>query len=316
MRILPFFLFVLVLASCRPSRPEGILSESQMARILKDYHLAQGISSLEQGKNDKEVEYANIQAVFRKYKVTEAQFDTSMIYYSIHAEKMSRIYAKVVSQLENQALSVGATSSEEQSIYVGLTAEGDTANIWNGPTLVTLSYEKGENLYRFRMTADSTFRIGDSFVWHFRYASLNPRSGSDAYVLMYICYENDSVSGNYTTIGRDGELELRCQPNKKTDSLNIKYLGGSVYLPFSTKEQTLQSLFLKDMALIRFHKKVVENVPVDSLATNPADSLQQDSVVLDSSVLDADKPRRFERPVSRKKSGRASSERGEKNLKI
>ena len=51
--------------------------------------------------------YLYIQAVFRKHRITEEQFDKSMIYYCEHAEDLSKIYIQVNKRIEAASAMLG-----------------------------------------------------------------------------------------------------------------------------------------------------------------------------------------------------------------
>ena len=79
------FLFVLLcLSACKPSLPDGILSESKMESVLYDYHLAMGLAESEEGSVP-ENRYIRVRQVFEKHNISEAEFDSSMVYWCEHS---------------------------------------------------------------------------------------------------------------------------------------------------------------------------------------------------------------------------------------
>ena len=80
------------LMGCKPKRPKGILSESKMEKIMVDYHLAQGMADATEGGDMETRRYKYIQAVFKKHHITEAEFDSSLVYYFENSEKFLEIY--------------------------------------------------------------------------------------------------------------------------------------------------------------------------------------------------------------------------------
>ena len=102
-RLTSYLIFLaLLLMACSPSRPRGILSKQKMTDVLVDFHLAQGMAEA-QGDNSEVTRYKFIQAVFKKHRITEAVFDSSMIYYSGRAEEFTHIYDNVVTRVQAQA---------------------------------------------------------------------------------------------------------------------------------------------------------------------------------------------------------------------
>ena len=85
-------LAVLMLFSCKNKVPEGIISPSKLEEILFDYHMAEAAEATmpgEKGENKGQF----VQAVFRKYNISEEEFSRSMAYYFRHTDKLSEVYA-------------------------------------------------------------------------------------------------------------------------------------------------------------------------------------------------------------------------------
>nr|WP_222718689.1 DUF4296 domain-containing protein [Algoriphagus sp. AK58] len=96
-----FFLF-LILASCNSDTiPEGILSEGKMVGILVDIQITEGmVSALPISYDSSQVLYSLMESdVFVKHGVTDSVFTKSMLYYLEDAEKMDRIYGRVIDSL-------------------------------------------------------------------------------------------------------------------------------------------------------------------------------------------------------------------------
>ena len=100
-RFIPF-LFLALILSCRSnSSPQGILVESLMVSILVDIQLTEGkVSSLPVTYDSSQVLYFLMEKdIFLKHGVTDSVFIGSMEYYLEDAEKMDRIYARVIDSL-------------------------------------------------------------------------------------------------------------------------------------------------------------------------------------------------------------------------
>ena len=91
-------LFVAILAGCRP---RGVISDAKMRDVLYDLHRADGIIQVA-GYNyshDQEVAgyYKN---VLDKHGITQAEFDSSLVWYTDNPQIFNKIYPKVVERLE------------------------------------------------------------------------------------------------------------------------------------------------------------------------------------------------------------------------
>jgi hypothetical protein len=78
-----------------------VLDEDLMVSILVDIQLAEGkVSSLPVTYDSSQVLYALLEKdIFSKHEVTDSGFVASMEYYLEDAEKMDRIYARVIDSL-------------------------------------------------------------------------------------------------------------------------------------------------------------------------------------------------------------------------
>jgi len=271
-------LLIFGLLGCKPGKPHGVLSEGKMQNVLVDYHLAQGMADNMSG-NREENQFMLVQAVFRKHRITEAQFDTSLVYYSTHSEDFAKMYKIVNDRIQAKANALGV-DAEPRSVYSHLSNQGDTANIWIERPLIALRPTQLDNLYIFNLRADSTFRPGDSFLWVFQSRYVLQGNNREAFAQLVVRYENDSVVGTNQFIRTDSEIEVRVEPGKAKDSLNIRSISGYVYLPISSQDPSVfRLLTLTDIALVRFHKKVEPEKP-DSVA----DSLVHDSLQADTTA--------------------------------
>lgn len=90
-RIIFLFVCLITFVSC-DNRPKDVLSKSAMEQVLYDYHLAQGMITNLPSDKRRELADSYIEAVYEKNGITEAQFDSSMVWYSRHTKDMKDIY--------------------------------------------------------------------------------------------------------------------------------------------------------------------------------------------------------------------------------
>ena len=133
MRNTPLLIVCLILAfsilSCE-QRPEGILSKGEMEDVLYDYHLAQAMADWVPG-HEGESNQPYLDAVFRKHGITQAEFDSSLVWYNAHASDLKYIYESLKDRFtfESQKLQIEAGDKEMATLIV---EGGDTTNLWNG----------------------------------------------------------------------------------------------------------------------------------------------------------------------------------------
>ena len=278
--VLPVLLVALafLLTACTPSRPRGILSKSKMTDVLVDYHLAQGMA--EAGDNVDVMRYKYVQAVFRKHHISEAEFDSSMIYYSGRAEIFSDIYEKVTTRVQAEAERMGSLTAESSDQFASLTADGDTANVWLGKDFACIVANPVQCVYSFQMKADSTFRTGDKFIWRFQSQFVGRSMNNEAIALLTFYYERDTVCSVTELLRGRFRTEMRHTPGRGLDSLRLQRIAGFIYLPLPHDGEQPKPLLVSGLQLIRMHAPQASK-PQDVTAAQPlapADSLQSDTV--------------------------------------
>lgn len=270
-----FLAFTMLFWACTPTVPSGILSEEKMTDVLVDIHLAQGMAEA-QSENTDVARYKNIQAVFQKHRITEAEFDSSMVYYSGRAEKFTFVYNNVVNRVQAQAERMGLESIEKQDRFASLTSEGDTANIWLGKDFTCLAANTVQCVYSFQMEADSTFKAGDCFIWRFQSQFIGRSMNNEAIALLSFRYDTDTVAAVTELVGNNAKNELRHFPDKSIDSLSLRTISGYIYLPTNYDADKPKPLLISKMQLIRMHKRIEEKAVVKT------DTLRVDSVAIDT----------------------------------
>lgn len=267
----------LLVVACSPSRPRGILGEGKMTDVLVDFHLAQGMAEA-QGESQDINRYRYIQAVFRKHRITEAEFDSSMVYYSGRAEELTHIYGGVVKRVQAEAERLGLDATAMRDKFASLTSEGDTANIWLGKDFACLTANPVQCVYSFQMKTDSTFHPGDKFIWRFNSQFVARSMAGEAIAQLNFHYGTDTVVSVTDLIqGRSGN-ELRHYPSEALDSLSLSSVSGFIYLPPASDAGQPKPLLISNMMLIRMHRKVESvklKIESDSLAV---DTLSHDTV--------------------------------------
>ena len=97
-QILIGLFFTIVLVGCRP---KGILHSWEMRDIMVDLHKTDAllqVAGLQFGHDDvADIYYAE---VLEKHGVTQAQFDSSLVWYTAHPQLFDKIYPKVLAKID------------------------------------------------------------------------------------------------------------------------------------------------------------------------------------------------------------------------
>ncbi|MBR1755474.1 MAG: DUF4296 domain-containing protein [Bacteroidaceae bacterium] len=298
-------LLLLLLFSCKPQLPEGVLSEGKMERVLYDYHIAQVIAESD-AYSDQPLDvrrYELQQAVLRKHGITQAEFDSSMVFYCSDIPRLNAIYNRVAQRFEREAEALGAVL-DAADLYARLTADGDTANVWVGRKVFAVRNRLGENLHAWRIACDSTWLEGDDLLWRFQTQTFS-REGyyQSIYALLVITYTNDSVRARTVQLNDRASGELRID---NPEGWVPSTVAGQLFLPVEEDPQRSRLYIVNHPSLIRFHKSPEWRARLHATDTLATDTLVADTLAADtladrhssrSDKSDADAPQHRRTPT-------------------
>ena len=268
MRKILFFILVLVGIVACDKDVDGILSHGKMEDVLYDYHLAQGMLEQLPAEEREKMNQAYIDAVFEKHGITEADFDSSLVWYNRHAKKLNDIYKNIQERLENENQRLALTTGETEMMTV-FSASGDTANIWNAPTVTILRSKEGINYESFIIPADSTFHRKDKFVLVCNPLMIkenNDDRESFINIGFTVTYADGKTQGTSTRSNASRNLQLTINA---TEDKDISSVSGYFY--YSSQENFRNIAIITGLGLVRMRTVIEESV-------EKADSLQSDSI--------------------------------------
>lgn len=240
-----FLLTIMALSACKPGIPRGVLSRGKMEDVLFDYHIAQAMA--DQGDSAEVRRYAYVLSVFRKHGITEAEFDSSMLWYCAHSYELRDIYARLGERMEAEAY----MAEHSVDVQRGLGADGDTVSLWRWQRFYHLQPTRSSRLLHVTSPADSSCRKGDEYIWRFQ-ANFIQRSGMrQATAIMALRMEGDTLLTTTSTMRSDGQVELRLM---RSDTLTLKQVDCYIYMPDAADAQ-LPSLLITEPLLVRLRRK-------------------------------------------------------------
>lgn len=256
------------LMGCKAGKPHGILGEGKMETLLYKYELARALAANQDSTDIRGRAY--VLSVLREEGVTEAEFDSSLVWYYQHMEILAKVYERVGNRLNNELSLMGAATNEVTR-YSNLTSEGDTANIWPGRNYYLLSNNGFSNRFSFDIPADTSFLPSDIFKLNF-HAEFVQRMGSrHAVAILAVQYNNDSIGRNEYHIYGSGDQSLTLS----TSARPVKRVYGFVYM-LSGWDETPRLMFVFSPSLVKIHKPKPKIEPPaskpDSLSTDSANA--------------------------------------------
>lgn len=258
----------LTLTSCKKRMPSDVIPPDRMEDILYDYHLAQAVGTEFNGEERYKRELLT-DYVFEKHHITEAQFDSSMVWYTRNMEKLDDIYQNLSKRYEDANKNLATLYQERKQ---QTTVSGDTVSLWQGKKMYVLTPAALTNRLTFNLTADTTYHQLDRFTWEMDV--LRPDSlPINLYAGLTLSYRNDSTQAVMRTVTRNGRLVL----NIKADTLQLRSIQGFIYLSDSVKS-ALRPVVLGNVSLTRIHPTSVELKRLEAMrrkAAEKADSIAQ-----------------------------------------
>ena len=96
---LSIFIFQFSLYSCRP---RGILHSWEMRKVLVDLHKTDAMLLHAGLTRDEEARQMYYGLVMEKHGITQAEFDSSLVWYTAHPQLFDKIYPRVINDLQAQ----------------------------------------------------------------------------------------------------------------------------------------------------------------------------------------------------------------------
>ena len=246
-----FAFFLLAIVSCTPSVPGRYIQPDEMESILYDYHIADAMYQSDDGKATTMIVYKA--AILKKHGVSEADFDSSMVYYTRHTRLLQKIYESLSTRLSKEAMALGATATEINQHGLN-SANGDTTNVWKGEQSMVFSPYRPFNLSSFTLKTDTAYKAGDKLLLNFDTQFIYQDGSREAVAMLSVKFNNDSISSQNVFISTANHYTLQISDDKHVGIKEIKgYFilnNGNSSDMYST---TFKLMIISNISLIRIH---------------------------------------------------------------
>ncbi len=256
------------------STPDGVYSEGEMEDILYDYYKAKAMG---ENLSPEEQYKANlyIQSVYKKYGTTEAEFDSSLVWYTTNPDVFAKVYKKLQTRFDDDLKALGSAGAGNALAGNSAALSGDTTELWQGEKFALLSNTLFSRRLNFSLKADSSYHEEDRFAWTFTvHLPGSGAGGGNMSAALCIRYDNDSVAGTTQTVYSSGPVTLMLDaiPARKIKSVfGFVYKGGGELGDTSTPYSVA---LLDRFSLLRQHKQLPK---IDDKSSHKADSAKKDS---------------------------------------
>ena len=259
MRILWAFAAAVSFWGCGNKIPADIIQPVEMENLLYDYHIANTLGAdLPYSEGYKKNAY--FAYVFEKHHVTEAEFDSSMVWFARYPEPLTKIYEQVNKRLKNERDIIDDLIALRDNKPKD-TRPGDSIDVWAWQKIYRLTGVPLNNKILFTRPSDANFQERDTLVWSVRFRFPQGRADSlrAPVMAMEISYEKDTIVSGMLTAKSDGVKTIKLW----ADTLGaIKEINGFIYYPTQRVEQDMVA---DHISLMRYHAK-------DSIRTATAES--------------------------------------------
>lgn len=231
-----------LLTSCGKEIPDEIIQPGKMEKVLYDYHLMLSLS--DNSKNTEKEASKNY--IFQKHSISQADFDSSMVWYTREAKELMTIYNNLNKRFKREYEHTTRLLESREDADTRTFASGDTVDVWVKDNLLWFTKAPLNNQLSFEIKADTTFYEKDAFQWNMDYYFF---AEGEAVMGLNIVYDNDSVIGMTKSITQSGPQSIYLH----TDSMfNIKTLNGFIYVP--EKQDKKPNILVHNISLTRYHQ--------------------------------------------------------------
>lgn len=222
-RLFTLVFTVFVLASCQ-IKPNGVLSGKKMENILTEMHQTEGALQAKGFEyNVPEVKKKYYNEILDKYGITQATFDSSLVWYTKHPKEFGMVYTKVLANLDTLNTEIGRGKFHPDDI-----AGMIETNLWNLRTKYKFTTDSARNAIDFEIPNTQNLTTGDAYILSFLRQIAPADSSIAPYVVLRINYLNGKKDSIYTKIHNDSLLRRITFTFQARDSLKIKSLNGTL----------------------------------------------------------------------------------------
>jgi hypothetical protein len=253
-RALILFLAVFFFACSRT--PEGIIPEKKMRKVLVDMQLAEVMISMEPQTYrllaDKK---ALFRSVFDKHQLTEAEYDSSLIWYGKHLDQYLRVYNLATADVKQQIAAIGDVKPEAAP-----SSNEDSLNIWIFRKYYEFIPRSLSNTVVFDLRPNDAYPSGSAFVLGMQVWGVLPdmRDPIEAHLN---AFQGDTTIMAKTVIAHDGyhEIFIKTLPTKK-----VQRVYG--YIRLNTESAAYHKIYVDDLRLMKYRYGSPAIAATDSLA--------------------------------------------------
>ena len=242
-----FFSFFLLFLFIGCNRPKQVLNQREMEDVLFDLHKLEGTLSVKDGNYifDKKDNFY-YSSVLKKHHITQADFDSSVVWYTKHPKQYERMYDNIINRMTALKVDVKKWKFNPQDSLTDIPTA--TYNVWNKPSKYKLTKDSARTKIDFQIN-NGMFIYCDNYVLRFIQRIDKEDSASNRHIVLRIKYDDNTTDSVKTksfadNITRRYTIRLKATRLKRITSLSGELLGYN-------KAQGKQHSFTDSITLIR-----------------------------------------------------------------
>ncbi|MBQ4344317.1 MAG: DUF4296 domain-containing protein [Muribaculaceae bacterium] len=234
--ILSLVAMLSILVACN-SVPDHVIPQEEMAQLLADIHIGESVVDA----NSREYMSDSLkktvkQSILLKHDVTQAQLDTSFVWYGNNIEEYMKVYERVI-EILNQRLEHTGGATVAQSV---VSIEGDSVDVWSQSRYFSVTSKSPSQYLTFTINSDTHWEKGDYYTWNVKL--LNNMSPIEC--AMAVDYFDGSTDYTYSLVSSEGWNNIKLLSDS-TKSMRRVY----GYLRFNPVEG--EHLYVDSISLVR-----------------------------------------------------------------
>lgn len=255
-------LSVVCLSGCSKT-PPGILSEKQMQAVLTDMQIAEAMIGVDyKSYQDSGYKEALYESVFRKHKITQAVYDSSLVWYGRNLDVYMKVYDRVKVDLEQQIKDLGDVQASAAP-----NSRQDSVDIWPRRSMLILKPRVPFNGVTFDIKPQSNYSSGSTFVLGMHVSGMTEHMSHQPEIRIS-AVQGDTIITVNDRILQDGyhETVLQTLPTHQ-----VRRVYG--YIRLDNSDTSYFQVALDSLHLMRYNYKVDFTLQSDSTRVEPADSI-------------------------------------------
>lgn len=202
MRHLPHILSALCLSAlvACSGTPDYVIPPDKMAALMADVHTGESVveSNARNYPNDS-TKKVLIQSIYMKHGVTSQEVDTSLYWYGQNIEKYMDVYDKTIEILEKRIAEAEKSGAKADKSMMRVTVDGDSVDIWQGPTSRRNTEMLLSNYISFHYATDKNWERGDRYTLNVRPVNIHSQ------LSMSMAVEYNDGTTEYVSYNQSGD---------------------------------------------------------------------------------------------------------------